>query len=82
MFGEDLFLIFKVLKHLGEEAYTSYASEVVLSKDELIQKMLSSYSTFQINFEEENAIQILEYTDSRKGKKNQNRKYRNNRYRL
>lgn len=50
---------------VGEDAYTSYNSEVVLSKDELIQKMLSSYSTFEINFEEENPIQILEYTDSR-----------------
>lgn len=49
----------------GEDAYTSYASEVQVSKDELIQKMLSKYSTFEINFDEPNSIQILEYTDSR-----------------
>ncbi len=49
----------------GEDAYTSYASEVQVSKDELIQKMLSKYSTFEINFDEPNPIQILEYTDSR-----------------
>ncbi len=67
---------------VGEEAYTSYASEVVLSKDELIQKMLSSYSTFTINFEDENPIQILEYTDSRESEKNKNWKYRNYRNRL
>lgn len=50
----------------GEEAYTSYSSNVQISKDELIQKMLSNYSTFEINFDEENSIQILEYTESRK----------------
>ena len=38
----------------GEDAYSSYNSEVIVSKDELIQKMLDKYSDFQINFEEEN----------------------------
>lgn len=48
----------------GEDAYTTYASEVTLSKDELIQKMLEKYSKFKIDFNSENAIQILEYTES------------------
>lgn len=66
----------------GEEAYTSYASEIIISKDELIQKMLEKYSTFEINFDEENSIQILEYTDSRKSKKDKSWEYRNYRNRL
>ena len=47
----------------GEENYTSYESEVTISKDELIQKMHDKYNDFDINFEEENVIQILENTE-------------------
>lgn len=50
---------------VGEDAYTSYSSNVQITKDELVQKMLDKYSNFEINFDEENPIQILEYTDSR-----------------
>ena len=46
----------------GEEAYTQYKSEVNMKKQELIDKIKSKYQDFSINFEEENAIQILEYT--------------------
>ncbi|HJJ14375.1 MAG TPA: stage II sporulation protein D [Clostridiaceae bacterium] len=46
----------------GEEAYTQYKSEVNMQKQELIDKIKSKYQDFSINFEEENAIQILEYT--------------------
>lgn len=48
----------------GEDAYSSYSSEVEVSKDELIQKMLTKYSNFQINFDEVNCIQILDLTES------------------
>lgn len=46
----------------GEEAYTQYKSEVNMKKQELIDKIKSKYQDFSINLEEENAIQILEYT--------------------
>lgn len=46
----------------GEEAYTQYKSEVNMQKQELIDKIKSKYQDFSINLEEENAIQILEYT--------------------
>ena len=36
----------------------------MVSKDELIQKMLEKYSNFQINFDEVNCIQILDLTES------------------
>lgn len=48
----------------GEENYNGYSSEVVVTKDELIQKMLEKYSNFQINFDEVNCIQILDLTES------------------
>ena len=53
----------------GEEAYSGYSSEIIVSKDELIQKMLEKYSDFQINFEEENCIEILELNESKRVKK-------------
>lgn len=46
----------------GEEGYTQYSSEVELSKDEFISKMKEKYSNFDINFDESNCIEILEYT--------------------
>ena len=53
----------------GEEPYSGYSSEIIVSKDELIQKMLEKYSDFQINFEEENCIEILELNESKRVKK-------------
>jgi len=48
----------------GEEGYSQYSSEVVLTKDELIQKIKEAYPEAEIDFNLENQIQILEYTDS------------------
>lgn len=48
----------------GEEGYTQYASNVTLSKEEVLQKIQEKYPGAEINFEEENPIQILEYTES------------------
>lgn len=47
----------------GEDGYTQYYSEVILSKDELMKKMKENYSDFYINFEKNDEIQILEHTD-------------------
>lgn len=48
----------------GEESYSQYSSEVVLTKDELIQKIKEAHPEAEIDFNLENQIQILEYTDS------------------
>ena len=48
----------------GEEAYTQYSSNVILTKNEVIQKIKEFYSDCEINFENENEVQILEYTES------------------
>lgn len=48
----------------GEENYSTYLSEVKISKDELIQKMLEKNENFKIDFKEQDCISVLEYTDS------------------
>ena len=48
----------------GEEAYSSYNSEVNISRDELVAKMLEKYSDFNIDFGSSDAIQIKEYTEA------------------
>ena len=53
----------------GEDAYSQYQSEVIFSKDEFVQKMKEKYEDFEIDFNSENAIKILEYTDSDRVKK-------------
>ena len=58
----------QIVSTSGEETYSSYSSEVQVSKDELIQKMLEKYSNFQINFDEVNCIQILDLTESHRVK--------------
>lgn len=52
----------------GEDSYTQYKSEVTISKEELVNKMKEKYEDFSINFEEINAIQILEYTEAKRVK--------------
>ena len=53
----------------GEEEYSSYFSEIILSQDELIVKMLERYSDFSIDFESEKCLEILEKTESGRVKK-------------
>ena len=48
----------------GEADYSQYNSEVVLTKDELLNKLKENYSDIEINFENSEDIKILEYTDS------------------
>lgn len=52
----------------GEDAYSTYSSEVIISKDELIQKMLEAYPNFSIDFKATDCMKILEYTDSNRVK--------------
>lgn len=48
----------------GEDGYTQYSSSVTLNKEELLQKMKESYPNITINWNEEQPIQITEYTES------------------
>lgn len=58
----------QVVETAGEEGYTQYSSEVVLSQDELINKLKTKYSDIQIDFENQDDIKILDYTDSNRAK--------------
>ncbi len=48
----------------GEDAYTQYSSEVVLSQEELINKLKEKYTDISIDFANSDDIKILEYTES------------------
>ena len=48
----------------GEEGYTQYSSEVTVSKNELIEKLKLEFSDLKIDYNENDCIKILEYTES------------------
>ena len=54
----------KSVQTIGEQSYTQYSSEVILSKEELLNKIKEKYQDCTIDFTQENCIQILEYTKS------------------
>ena len=53
----------------GEDAYTQYKSEVTLTKEGFINKIKEKYSDFEIDFNDEKCISILEYTEGNRVKK-------------
>ena len=63
------FPYFQTVETSGEENYTSYNSEVEISKDDLVKIMLENYSDFKIDFSKENYIQIIELTEGNRVKK-------------
>lgn len=65
--GSDLPYL-QVVETAGEEGYTQYSSEVILSNAELIEKLKVKYSDIQINFNNAEDIKIKEYTDSNRVK--------------
>ena len=54
----------QVVETAGEEGYDQYESEVSLTKEELIDKLKTKYSDISIDFNNQDDIKILEYTDS------------------
>lgn len=54
----------QVVETSGEDGYEQYNSELILTKSELLNKLKEKYSDVEINFEEENCIQIIELTES------------------
>ena len=61
--GED-YPYLQSVETSGEEGYRQYKSQVTFSREELVEKLKEVYPEIEINFDEENAIQIIEYTDS------------------
>lgn len=48
----------------GEEGYSQYSSEVIISEVELLNKLKEKYNDIQIDFTKEDDIKIIEFTDS------------------
>lgn len=54
----------KSVETSGEQGYTQYSSEVSFTKEELLKKIREKYADCEIDYTQENCIQILEYTTS------------------
>lgn len=54
----------KSVETAGEEGYTQYASEVILTKQELLDKLQTVHNDCTIDFSAQDSIQILDYTTS------------------
>lgn len=54
----------KSVETAGEEGYTQYSSEISYSKEDLLNKIKEKYPECEIDFSQENCIQIIEYTTS------------------
>ena len=52
----------------GEDAYTQYASELEISKQELVDKIKEKHADIVIDWNAEKPIEILEYTDGNRVK--------------
>lgn len=52
----------------GEDAYNQYYSEVILTNKEVLEKIREKHSDIKIDFEKEDEIKILEYTDGNRVK--------------
>jgi stage II sporulation protein D len=68
VWGGSDFPYLQVVETAGEEGYSQYASEVELSKEELLEKLKEKYADIQIDFAKDEEIKILEYTDSNRVK--------------
>ena len=54
----------KSVETSGEEGYKQYSSQVQFSKQELLNKIKEKYQDCEIDFSQQNCIEILEYTTS------------------
>ena len=68
VWGGDGYPYLQSVETSGEDSYSQYKSEVILSKQEFINKIKEKHSDFSIDFNEENCIQILEYTQANRVK--------------
>lgn len=54
----------QVVETSGEEAYSQYSSEAKFTKEEFVEKIKKEHEDFEINFDEENCIEIIKRDDS------------------
>lgn len=68
VWGGSGYVYLQTVETSGEDSYLQYSSEVEITKDEFIEKMKQKYSDFAIDFNNQNCIQILEYTNGKRVK--------------
>ncbi len=68
VWGGSSFPYLQVVETAGEEGYTQYRSEVILTREELLSKLKTKYNDIKINFEDDQDLKILDYTDSNRVK--------------
>lgn len=68
VWGGENYPYLKSVETSGEDGYNQYASEVELSKSDLIAKIKTKYPDVNINFNEEDCIKIIDYTESNRVK--------------
>ena len=64
VWGGQNFPYLQSVETSGEDEYSQYNSEVEVSKNELVNKLKEKYPEININFDENDAIKILELTGS------------------
>ena len=69
MWGSDNYPYLQSVETSGEDAYSQYYSEVSLTKQTFIDKIKEKHSDFEIDFNKEDCIKVLEYTDGNRVKK-------------
>lgn len=63
MWGGSGYPYLQAVETSGEDAYTQYKSELILTKDEFIEKIKNEHEDFEIDFSKEDCIRINEYTE-------------------
>ena len=64
VWGGSNYPYLQVVETVGENEYSQYYSEINISKAELVDKMKKEYSDFSIDWNLEDCIKIIEYTES------------------
>ena len=68
VWGGTNFPYLQAVQTSGEEVYSQYNSEVILDKNDFIEKIKQKHPNFEIDFSKENCIEIKEYTNSNRVK--------------
>ncbi|MDO5556251.1 MAG: stage II sporulation protein D [Clostridia bacterium] len=63
VWGGENYPYLQTVQTSGEDIYKQYSSDLVVTKEEFISKIKEYHSDFNIDFNTENQIEILEYTE-------------------
>ena len=69
VWGGDGYPYLQSVETSGEEEYSQYSSEVIITKQTFIDKIREKHNNFEIDFNEADCIKVLEYTNGNRVKK-------------